>query len=103
MAPLRDRMTRYFRQLDTQLLALRQTARDQQHIRDQTKLQPHLSAQPIPSVDDKVLVRAAPDRPGFSRWWLGPHEIILTSDTCACVDMKGKGRWKQLSQLKPFP
>ncbi|GCC19764.1 hypothetical protein chiPu_0018518 [Chiloscyllium punctatum] len=76
-------MACYIRQLDTQLRALRQTAHGQQDIRDQTKLQPHLPARPLPSVGDKVLVRAAPPRPPPR--WLGPHEIILTSDTCACA------------------
>ncbi|GCC44658.1 hypothetical protein chiPu_0028638, partial [Chiloscyllium punctatum] len=58
---------------------------------------------PLPGVGDKVLVLDAPDRPGFAPRWLGPHEIILTRDTCACIDVKRSGWWKHWSQLKPFP
>ncbi|GCC43340.1 hypothetical protein chiPu_0027339 [Chiloscyllium punctatum] len=81
MAPFRERMAHYIRQLDVQLRALRQTTRDQQDIRDQTKQQQQPPPKPLPGVGDKILVRAAPYRPGFAPRWLGPQEIILTSDT----------------------
>ncbi|GCC40417.1 hypothetical protein chiPu_0024203 [Chiloscyllium punctatum] len=61
MAPLRDRMAHYIRQLDAQLRALRQTARDQQDIRDQTKQQQQLPPQPLPGVGDKDLYSLPPD------------------------------------------
>ncbi|GCC19515.1 hypothetical protein chiPu_0018402 [Chiloscyllium punctatum] len=86
-------MMRYIGQLDARLRSLRQTARHQQDIRDLTKLQPHLPARPLPGVGDKVLVRAAP---GFAPRWLGPHEIILTSDTSRLCRHEWEGQMETL-------
>jgi len=102
MGALRDRMKQYVKQLDEQLRELREEVRGQQQIRDletqnEDKTDPHL-----PQVGDRVLVRVTPAQVGFAPKRTGPYYIIMTSDTCSCVDRKGKGRWKHWSQLKSY-
>ena len=56
----------------------------------------------VPTAGRRVLVKTLPDKPGFAPKWNGPYEIIISGDTCACIDIRGKGVWKHWTQLKLY-
>ena len=54
----------------------------------------------VPTAGSRVLVKTLPEKPGFAPKWNGPYEVIISGDTCACLDIRRKGVWKHWTQLK---
>jgi len=100
VGPLKDKIRRYILELSTQLKGMRKFVKENQAEMD---AQGELNVFPdVPTAGSRVLVKMLPAKPGFAPKWSGPYEIVISGDTCACVDIRGKGVWKHWTQLKLY-
>ncbi|GCB69023.1 hypothetical protein scyTo_0015273 [Scyliorhinus torazame] len=86
--------------MSTRLKTMRKNIRDNQENKD--RAQELAMAAYVPLAGIKVMVKILPSKPGFAPKWSGPYEIIISGDTCACLDIRGKGAWKHWTQLKLY-
>ena len=76
-------------ELSTQLKGMRKLVKDNREIKD---AESELEMLPdVPTAGSRVLVKTLPDKPGFVPKWNGPYEVIIGGNTCACIDIRGKG------------
>ena len=100
VGPIKDKVRQYIKNLSTQLKGMRQTVTSNQaqvDAGDDPEIRPE-----VPEAGSRVLTKVLPAKPGFAPRWHGPYEVIISGDTCACIDIRGQGTWKHWSQLKPY-
>ena len=92
VGPLKDKIRRFVLELSTQLKGMCKLVKDNQEQRDAER---ELEMLPdVPTAGSHVRVKTLSDKPGFALKWNGQYEIIISGDTCACIDIRGKGIWK---------
>lgn len=100
VGPIKDRIRQYIRDLSTQLKGVRRSV-----ISNQAQVDAEGDSEILPEVPkagSRVLTKVLPAKPGFAPRWHGPYEVIISGDTCACIDIRGQGVWKHWTQLKLY-